>query len=207
MRNEQCTLERFLDGVKNHKMTVIKDDGLYKHLRFRQKDSGTYWYDIITWPGSLTITSDMGTWVFSRMENMFVFFIRDDSNDITDLKINPDYWAEKVMSVSQFGGPIEIFSEKRLEESIIDYVDTYFEDDSTFDREELMKEIQEQIIDYCEENNEQVIFDKIFNFSFEDFSFDDTIHDYNFHEYSFHYTWILYAIVRGIKMYNIVKNV
>jgi hypothetical protein len=84
--------ERFARETRWHKMTVLHDDGLYRHLRCVRPKSGLYWFDIVTWPGSLAIRGDLNAaYVFSRTTDMFEFF-RARSSD----KINPHYWAEKL---------------------------------------------------------------------------------------------------------------
>ena len=75
------------DGTKRiraHEMTVLHDDGLYRHLRFTamhlcndaewRTTNGFYWFDLATWPGTLTINGDCGTYTFSRTTDMFEFF-------------------------------------------------------------------------------------------------------------------------------------
>ena len=43
--------ERFQADVARHGMTVLRDDGLYRHLRFRRPDCSAYWFDLLTAPG------------------------------------------------------------------------------------------------------------------------------------------------------------
>lgn len=86
--------ERFKSDTANHEMTVLRDDGLYKHLRFKAPNTGFYWFDIVTWPGKLAFTGDMDGYVFSRTEDMIDFF-RDSS---WKGKPNPTYWGEKVIA-------------------------------------------------------------------------------------------------------------
>lgn len=78
----------FNEGSKDHQLTVLRDDGLYRHLKFRSPENSFYWFDLITWPGYLTVTGDMGTYTFSRTEDMFTFFRNG--------YINTHYWAEKL---------------------------------------------------------------------------------------------------------------
>lgn len=52
--------ERFTKDVAGHVMTVLHDDGLYRHLRFVQPDRSGYWFEIVTWPGSLAVRGEMG---------------------------------------------------------------------------------------------------------------------------------------------------
>jgi len=64
----------FLIKTENHKMNVLNDDGLYRHLRFKHPETFIAWFDLISWPGNLCIRGDMGCYVFARLEDMFQFF-------------------------------------------------------------------------------------------------------------------------------------
>ena len=81
-------LEHFNTWVADgHEMTILREDDLYRHLRFKKVDRSEYWFDLITWPGYLTITGDMGCYTFARNPDMFAFFNQN--------QINSSYWAEK----------------------------------------------------------------------------------------------------------------
>ncbi|MFI7468203.1 hypothetical protein [Nonomuraea sp. NPDC049646] len=83
--------KRFARETRLHRLTVLNDDGLYRHLRSRGR-RGLYWFDIVTWPGSLAIRGDLNdAYVFSRTPDMFQFFRANRSDEI-----NPGYWAEKL---------------------------------------------------------------------------------------------------------------
>jgi len=84
---------RFQADTANHTMTVLHDDGLYRHLRFKAPGNGFYWFDLVTWPGALSITGDVDGYTFRRMEDMFAFFRMSSS-----CGINPHYWQEKVVA-------------------------------------------------------------------------------------------------------------
>lgn len=43
--------ERFDVDVAEHKMTVLRDEGLYRHLRFQKPGTSCYYFDLVTWPG------------------------------------------------------------------------------------------------------------------------------------------------------------
>jgi len=76
----QCKRERFLKDIKKHELKIIRDDGVYRHIRLKNPDSYAYNFDLITWPGYLCVTGDMGDWIFSRIEDMFNFFIMSDTD-------------------------------------------------------------------------------------------------------------------------------
>lgn len=86
-----CTEERFLRDVAKHEMTVIRDDGVHRHIRFKQPDSGMMFFDLITWPGFLCYCGDMGTYVFQRTQDMFGFFRKNGRLDGIDRR----YWPKR----------------------------------------------------------------------------------------------------------------
>lgn len=83
--------ERFLKDVAEHEMTVVLDteDG-HRHLQFRRPGTGFFWFDLICWPGTLAIRSDMGDFMLARERDMFAWVEHCRGN------INPGYWSEKV---------------------------------------------------------------------------------------------------------------
>lgn len=84
--------EVFLKDVAEHRMTVLLYSGIYRHLKFKApKNSWNMWFELVTWPGHLTVSGDMGTWTFARLEDMFEFF-----RSPRELAINASYWAEKL---------------------------------------------------------------------------------------------------------------
>ncbi|HHQ6055214.1 hypothetical protein ACMGDF_06270 [Morganella morganii] len=78
----------FQNDTKLHEMTCIKSDGVHRHYHFSNPKYSNYWFDIVTVPGYLFMTGDMGTWAFSRINDMIQFFNHD--------RIDYGYWAEKL---------------------------------------------------------------------------------------------------------------
>jgi hypothetical protein len=85
-------VEKFLRDVASHDMHVIRDDGVYRHIRFKRPGTSCMHFDLVTWPGYLSYSGDMGHFVFSRLTDMFQFFRRRDESYSIDMR----YWAEKV---------------------------------------------------------------------------------------------------------------
>jgi hypothetical protein len=69
--------ERFESDTAEHELTVLRDEGLYRHLSYGKPRSGTMRVDVVTWPGHLAYVGDMGAFVFSRVADMFTFFRGD----------------------------------------------------------------------------------------------------------------------------------
>jgi hypothetical protein len=115
----QCEKSQFLNDVKNHKMTIYRNDGVERRIRFAKPESSDMHFDLITWPGHLCYSGDMGTYVFSRLHDMFKFF-RTPSG-INGRNINPQYWAEKVLAGSMREG-VEEYSREKFCEQVTDWV-------------------------------------------------------------------------------------
>jgi len=112
--------EQFASNTRRHELTVVRDDGLHRHLRFRAPDSGFYWFDLVTWPGYLTFVGDWPAHVFARVPDMFEFF-RGKSGWNRDT-INPGYWAEKLQSDRNCAMR---YSEHKFRSLVADDVDQY----------------------------------------------------------------------------------
>jgi hypothetical protein len=110
---EQVIADRFARETAEHQMTVLRDDGLYRHLRFRG-DRIFYWFDLITVPGTLIFQGDGQSFVFSRTEDMFEFFRGPVG------RINPQYWAEKLTSIRDGRAGVKVYSEDLFRQQVIE---------------------------------------------------------------------------------------
>lgn len=76
--------------TRGHEMTVLLDQGLYRHLRYKSPDRSSYWFDLITWPGCLTIRGDLNAaYTFAGGGHDMFGFFRGRS-------IDPQYWTQKL---------------------------------------------------------------------------------------------------------------
>ena len=74
---------------------MIHDDGLYRHLRCRQPGTSMWGWDVVTWPGHLAVTGDLGAFTFAREQDMLLqFFHGLDSKRTIDTR----YWLEKCVA-------------------------------------------------------------------------------------------------------------
>ena len=185
----------FERDIAQHKMEVIRDDGVSRHLRFRQPRSCCMYFDLITWRGHLCYTGDMGTYVFSRLSDMFKFF-RGNS-------INPGYWAEKVLASDKSDG-IEKFSAEIFRATIKKDFDERTEDWDPAPKDKLWEEIEDQIFGELE-NGEPFARAALDSFDFNGFRFYDSW-EWSFSEWSFHYVWCCQALIWGIALYDTKKQ-
>ncbi|CAM6986303.1 hypothetical protein ACT3N0_06575 [Citrobacter portucalensis] len=213
------TSNRFLVDTAFHRMEIIRDDGLYRHLRMKQPGTSCYYFDIITWPGYLTVTGDMGTWTFSRIADMFNFFGRWDG------EINIGYWSEKLEAGAGCSARellAKDFDEDEFCESLKEYFSEYLEGNETHDSggddewnddgisDSDKRNIREIVSDLCSANfsNEHDAYQAVYDADWpEGFSAWDICDGLTFKTYTSHFRWILFAITWAISKYHNTKLV
>ena len=206
--HEWANEKKFLDRVKSHRMHVIRDDGTYRHVRFSKEGTSDDRFDLITWPWHLCYTGDMGTYVFSRVEDMFKFFRCPPWKEGETTGVNEGYWAEKCLADDAHSGLRE-FSEKMFRDVVREDFESMVES-SDLDkegREELWDAIESDVLS-CIESGEgaaRVVASEFEcrvqgeTFRFEDFW------EHNFQTYTGRFIWACYAIAWGIKQYEAAK--
>lgn len=193
--------ERFANDVAEHEMQVLFENGLYRHLRFRRPERSSYWFDLVTWPGNLVIKGDMGSFTFSRLDDMFQFFRRKGGWRPVDT-INPSYWAEKTPHRTV----TEEYSEEKFRRVLADEVAQ-----QEGDYPGLGKAVADQILDpfnadvTCEEGARSAL--DLFHFypNGDEFGFPFRFSDtweWDFKDWSYHYLWCCNAIQWGITQYD-----
>lgn len=224
--------ERFAENTKDHVLTVQHDDGLYKHLLIKAPGSSFYWYEIITWPGCLTISGDMGTWTFRRDTDMLAFFRANPDRQLGhDYRINASYWAEKLQGGAVGGrDSAQEYDPKALAQHLRERVTERAQDNEWPDevRDKALAALETDLIadftDYrqSEDTDRAAAYD--YEWSIDHLpegvtlakallgsdiettykvSFDwDTVYDGTFRSYNRHFLWCLHAIVSGIEKYD-----
>lgn len=188
-----CDEAEFLRTVENHKLAVLADDGLYRHLRF---SSGSFnrWFELVTWPGKLAISGDMGTYVFTRIEDMFAFFRGTRATGA--LEINPGYWAQKRVAHDRDG--VQSFDGDYFKARIHEWLQ-----DCSISKA-CWEEIQTEVLSRADDG-EHFAMQSAIEFKSEDgFVFQD-FREADCKVHTYHYLWCLYAIVWGIRQYDALK--
>lgn len=204
------TEESFLKDVATHEMIVLRDEGLYRHVRFKRPDTMCMHFDLVTWPGYLAYSGDMGSYVFSRLADMFEFFRRPEH---CRYQIDMRYWAEKVQASDKCDG-IEEFSEELFERAVYgDLVEWIRENrgrTTKEERRELWDAVVSEVIgadsdsggyrkqvaahDFYHRVNDRMRFD------FSDFG------EHSVTDYTQRFAWCCQALAWGIKQYDDAKQ-
>ncbi|ATF92389.1 Uncharacterised protein [Cedecea neteri] len=205
MSKRRDILTCFLRDVALHTLQIHRDDGLYRHLRFKRPGTNAYYFDIVTWPGYLTITGDMGTWTFSRVSDMFNFFMDSHFGHRASFVINPGYWSEKFEAGagrSRRESPCYEFDSEAFDGALQQWLGAYLEN---CDDEEDRKQAEESIKELC--GNDFSSESEAYH-ALNDAYFPMGVTTYEILEDSgsmltpgYHYLWICYAIVWGIERY------
>lgn len=195
------TLDRFQNDIKDHVLTVNLDQGLYRDITIGKPGTGDMRYHITTRPGYLMFTGDMGSFTFSRLDDMFNFFRGD--------RVNLGYWEEKLEAVDSRKGCKEYSADKAKKE-MLDWLSNFIEDLDIDD-----DEFRDNVVDAT---------DAVKNIDYSDeYSFVECVRDWDadiaggmdlddffgnsVESYTFHYIWCCHAIVHAIKMYDESKKV
>lgn len=222
----QVTKESFLKDVENHKATIILDSKIHRHIHCTS-GSSCYHFDIVTYPGHLVVSGDMGDFVFQRTVDMFEFF-RPNNTYLEDKWIDVGYWGGKLQASSVRGqSKFEVFDGDLIIPSVMEHLEEYCEDlDYKFDIyldensnpeykdiESFTSAFKKEVKDYFDYHEEELNWQQYASV-FE--GFDSEIIDDNdflceWYEWvetdkaSDNYLWCCYAIVWAIKQYDEIK--
>lgn len=204
----QLTEELFKKDVSKHVMTVLLDDGVYRHIKFADPDTCIQAFSIVTWPGHLCYTGDMGTFVFSRVHDMFEFFRNKPGN------INPGYWGEKCIAQDMCDGLREYSPEKAkdvidswMQDQVEVYNDEYESDNAIAFETNLVEAVEDNIYAYMDSEYELRKAVEDFEFTWEGKKY--SIHDfweYNLKVKTQRFMWCCYALVWAIKLWDDYKE-
>jgi hypothetical protein len=174
--------------LDNMTMHIELDQDLHRHLQFRLPDTGMFWYDIVTIPGELIFTGDVGAYVFRREENMLNFFGRTQWNSKPEFR----YWAEKVIQ------PNYTDTTRRYSEEIFkDTIEESLEDAD----EEIRKAWREHLEGY-DTSHEKTAYEALEDFHHGGYHFNELyLYEFDFHDFTSHFIWACHAILHATNIY------
>lgn len=203
----EFNLPQFLKDVDRHTLHVLRDEGLYRHLRFKRAGTMCMHFDIITWPGYLCYTGDMGAFVFTRLPDMLQFFRRADDRRY---RIDFRYWAEKCEAINK-GDGIKKFSHEKfaatVKRVVLDWVREQGRDvASKTERRELWDAVVSDVLQVDGDASGHAQCQAAYDFSHvvnagHVFRFHDSW-EYNFDAYTQRFLWCCHALAWGISMYD-----
>ncbi|MBP2482925.1 hypothetical protein J3A72_003217 [Stenotrophomonas sp. PvP093] len=218
--NRSDVLPRFLADTASHELRIVVNDGVHRHLQFRRPGTYCYGFDIVTWPGHLAISGDMGTAVFSRLHDMFEFFRAKpaEHEKAGGLFVNDGYWAEKCVAND---GAKQEFSARLFRDLVTrlfkEHVEERVDPDDLADPDtsapewvaRLWQELELEVLSESEDHD--ALSNAISSMSdfkpsdpdYSDFQITDAWeYASSLQQYTFHFVWRLYAIARAVRAYD-----
>lgn len=177
-----------------HEMTVLHDQGVYRHVRFARPETNMYSYSLVTWPGYLTIAGDLESFTFCRVQDMFEFFAGNDD-------INPGYWSEKIPNPAARNGTRR-YSRARLDAK----VDAALTDWPSWDGERGARPAWKEHVEFFDLGYEQTARQALDAFDHDGYGFGDTS-EWDLTDWDHHFLLACFAIKRGIDMYRADREV
>lgn len=199
-------IEQFCKDVAGHKMTVLKDDGLYRHVRFAVPHYFENAFELVTVPGSLMIRGDMGCYVFERIDDMFAFFrtkgVPENEAVGIRFRINPTYWAEKLASVSRHEG-LKAFSWESYAHAVREAFESWkaYKEPSSDAEKEMWALIEDELLDEEMIRSVELAQKAVFDFSHDGPDFSDFF-EVDIEQYTHHFLWCCAAIAWGVAYYD-----
>lgn len=183
-------------NTRDHETTIIRDDGNYRHIRFKQPGTSIWWFDLVTWPGHLVIAGDLQDYHFASTDDMFGFFRRNGYAD----GINPEYWGEKLRGPGH--RTHQVFSperfKRRVYECFRDWCGWHDGPHAPLWRAIRQEVLTDEFGDVGDENRAHQL---LMEFRHGDFDFSDS-GEWDLRDHDWHYLIACHAIVWGIKQYD-----
>lgn len=195
MNKDIVTAESFARAVAEHTMTVLRDDDAYRHLRFGKPGTIVNSFSIVTWPGYLAFTGDMGDYVFKRLDDMMEFFRGHGPN--------PDYWSEKCVAAGHEG--IKEYSAELAHEMIDEAVVEASRDLPPGDAVALEEQVVSDVLNFLHDG-EAATHARLRDFYAEEAPdvFSDSW-EWDFKVFTYHFVWACHAIPWAIAQYDQAK--
>lgn len=136
--SEESVVAACVKDTANHQVHIVRNDGVYRHIRVAQPETSNRHFDIVTFPGYLVYAGDMGSFVFRRIHDMLEFFHHSN--------VNVRYWGEKVEAACTDDG-LKGFSSDAFREFLCDHVDEKYKEQLEDDAEEAGDEDDDPLAD------------------------------------------------------------
>lgn len=198
MGNKEDAERHFPRDIANHRVTIKRDDGVYRHVVLAEPGTRNMMFELITYPGGLLYTGDMGTFVFERLTDMFEFF--------RGRRPMLSYWAEKCRA-----GVVKEASEAAMLEAVAEYVSDFAESHGLDDdaKADLLAEAR----DDAETDSVECFLDWASGYSLDvetpegerKFTMPDAW-ECEIEDYTYRFYWCCMAIAWGIAKYDEAKS-
>lgn len=186
---------RFEADTANHALDVVSEFDVYRHLSFGPPGSRRLRVDVVTWPGYLACTGDMGAFVFERSHDMLRFF--------RGQRVNPKYWGEKVRAASP-GGVTE-WSREKFEECAKEALEEFIADNADYDEDEvwfLRANFADEVLRGLDEKGRAAAYQAMMEFEYGSDRPFEHFWEVDTDIYTHRFLWCCHAISRMAELYD-----
>lgn len=198
----ELTEETFLKEVAKHEMTIVLDNGVHRHVRFAIPGTSNMHFDIVTYPGYLCYSGDMGCYVFSRIKDMFEFFRGKPEGP---LRINEGYWGEKLEAIDRPDGYRE-YKPELLEAHVKEWLDEVQPEMDAVDFKVLCDKVQDEVLAYAQDGEHEAR-EALIEFEHDRHRPFQDSWECRFEAYTLRFVWCCYALAWGIRQYDAARSV
>lgn len=184
---------RFQEDVKDHRLEVVLDAGLHRHLKFRRPGTIVMWFDIVTWPGGLLIDGDMGTFAFRSRGDMLAFFRREAQQRPVDAY----YWGQKLIAMDRDG--THEYDADAFRAAVHDDLNQYLEDEP--DDPDLRAAVEREVL-ACADDGEHGAISAAMDFAYKGKQVFPDFYEHRLQEPTYQYLWCLRAIPWAVAAYD-----
>lgn len=186
-KNEALVEATFPLDTGRHELTVLNNDGPYRHLKMRNPGSFFHWFEILTSPGMLVFSGDMKTFAFRGEDDMLAFFE-------TAGRATPSYLADKCVAPAS----VQEYSVDEFEKTLRPKVEEFAERRG-LSVNEVWDQVVTEVLDVASDTASAVtaagsvrhdgerVFEEPYELAMTD--------------WDYHYLWCLRGISKAISMY------
>jgi hypothetical protein len=189
---------RFARDTAKHEMTVLHEDGLYRHLKFMNSENDRWGaFQLITWPYNLVVKTG---WTFHFDINATVDMFDLFRNTSFSGEINPSYWQEKARAGRD---EIEGFRLDLFEQQVKAHVVAAIREGDA--PRGIGAEVTRDIFEWGDITHEAGARKELEDFQYEGWTFGDT-REWNFRDFTPGFLHSCYAIRHGIDLWDAARK-
>lgn len=189
--------ERFAREVATHVMTIERNEGVDRRVTFRRPGTRCMSFELVTWPGILAYTGDMGSFMFTRLHDMFEFFRLPEYPGRLPIF---GYWEEKCIAADRHVGTRK-FSPELFDQNVREWLTTYAKHLSRKSARDMWEQADDEVIgrDF---DNEIDAYRAAVDFTFRGETPLQDFWEVSCWAHTYHFTWACHAIAWGIQQFD-----
>lgn len=189
--------ERFARDVATHVMTIERNEGVDRRITFRRPGTRCMSFELVTWPGVLAYTGDMGSFMFTRLHDMFEFF------RLPEYPARPPsfgYWEEKCIAADRNGGTRK-FSPESFDQHVREWLTSFAAELSPECASSMWAQANDELLGR-HFDHEVDAYRAAMDFNWRGSALLQDFWDVSCWEHTFHFTWACHAIAWGIQQFD-----